>query len=228
MRMRRTARAVGVLFVLAIAMLEARAEFPLRTVRIVVPYMPGGMADLQARALAEELGRKWTRGVVVENRPGAGGTLGAAVVARATDGHTLYIAGPAHAITATLMPDLPYDPMASFEPVAGVGVSPFVLIVPGQSSVRSMSELVALAAKRPGGLTYATAGVGTAPNLIGTLLAQRSGIELRHVPYKGAPEAVNAAVAGDTDFAISDASAFPHVRTGRVTPYTGLTESISS
>ncbi len=216
MRRTRSARAVGVVLFLALAALVARAEYPQRTVRIIVPYMPGGMADLQARALAEELARRWKRGVVVENRPGASGTIGAAVAANATDGHTLYLAGPAHAITATLYPDLPYDPVRSFEPVAQVGTSPFVLVVSAESGVKSVAELVAKGDRGPDGLTYATAGHGTAPGLIGELIGQERKVFMRHIPFKSAPEAVNAILSGETDFAISDASVIPLVLAGRV------------
>lgn len=219
MRMRRTARAVGVLFVLAIAMLEARAEFPLRTVRIVVPYMPGGMADLQARALAEELGRKWTRGVVVENRPGAGGTISAQrVVQSRADGYTLLIGGANNMVLAPLLRrDLAYAPTRDLVPLGGIARVPYGIAVATHVDVADLRELVAHARARPGRLAFGSSGIGSSSHLAIAMLCARADLEMLHVPFRGSPVALNELVSGRIDVLAADlALLLPQARRGKL------------
>lgn len=164
----------------------ARASFPDRPVTMIVPYAPGGSADVMARVVAPEMARVLGQPVVVELRPGAGGHVGGAYVANAAraDGYTLVLGSVSKAIGPALQ-TLNYDPVGALTPLGGIGTVPMMLVVSPESPYRSMAELLAAARARPESLTYGSSGVGTGSHLAGELLGALSGTRLLHVPYRG-------------------------------------------
>jgi len=172
--------------------------YPSRPVRLVVPLSPGGFADVPARMLAPRLAAALGQPVVVENRPGAGGTIGAAEVARsAPDGHTLLFVATPFVIAAHLYRSLPYDTLRDFAPVALVGSGPYALVVNVQRlPVASVRELIAAARARPGQIDYASSGNGSAQHLVGALFCSMAGVTLNHVPYKGSGTALQDLLGG--------------------------------
>jgi tripartite-type tricarboxylate transporter receptor subunit TctC len=198
---------------------QGAAEFPSRPVRIVVGFPPGGSSDVSARLVAERMSEEWKQPVIIENKPGAGGTIAAAFVAAAApDGYTLLHLGPGtHAISSAMYPNLSYDAVKSFAGVGQIALSPFVVVVASASSVKSMKELIDLARAKPGQVSYASSGSGAGPHLVTEVVASATGVRFLHVPFKGAAPATAAAVAGQVDFAMVDsASAIPHVQSGRL------------
>ena len=208
-----------ILLVLASAQAQTPIDFPSRTVRIVVGFPPGGSSDVSARLVAERMSDEWKQPVVIDNKPGAGGTIAAAFVAAApADGYTLLHVGPGtHAITSVLYKDLSYDALKSFAGVGQIAISPFVVVVNASSSVKSMKELLELAKAKPGQVSYASSGSGAGPNVVTEIVALATSVQFLHVPFKGAAPATAAALAGQVDFAMVDsASAIPHVQGGRL------------
>lgn len=197
----------------------AQEAFPSRPVRMIVGFPPGGSSDVSARLVAERMAEEWKQPVIVENKVGAGGTIAAAAVAAAApDGYTLLHVGPGtHAITSVLYPNLPYDALKSFAGVGQIAVSPFVVVVPASSPVKSLKELIELARTRPGKVAYASSGSGAGPNIVTEIIALSTGVQFLHVPFKGAAPAAGAALAGQVDFAMSDsASVVSHVQGGKL------------
>ena len=193
------------------------ASWPDRPLRIVVPFPPGGAIDAMTRLLAPRLSDSLGQSVVVENRAGAGGTIGTGVAAQSTDGHTLLMVSIAHAVNPALYPRLPYDSAADFGAVAPVAVVPNLLVVPADRPWRTQADLVAAARRRPGELTYASAGSGTSIHLAGALFCAMAGIEMSHVPYRGSGPSVADLVAGRVDAMFdSVTSAAPHIASGRL------------
>ncbi len=191
-------------------------SWPDRPVRLLVPFPPGGAIDAMARLLAPRLADALGQPVVVENRAGAGGTVGTAA-AQSTDGHTLLMVSIAHAVNPALYPRLPYDSAGDFRAVAPVAVVPNLLAVPSDRPWRTQAELVAAARRRPGELTYASAGSGTSIHLAGALFCAMAGVEMSHVPYRGSGPAVADLVAGRVDAMFdSVTSAAPHIASGRL------------
>jgi len=203
-------RLVPSLLVAALAVLPAplaaQSEFPERTVRIVVPFPPGGTIDAVARALGQSLQEKWKQTVIVENRPGAGNTVGAASVAQATpDGHSLLFANTSVSVNPSLFVTLPYDTLRDLAPVTYLSPSPNVLLVQRSLGVNSLKDVLALArtrADKP--LTYASVGKGSAHHFCMELLASEAGVKLLHVPYRGVAPAVLAVTRGEVDLYCSD------------------------
>ena len=197
----------------------AAGGWPSRPVRMVVAYPAGGSTDIVGRLLADRLGRLWGQPVVVENRSGAAGTLGADAVAKAApDGHTLLLAAsPELAIARSTQRDLPYDPARDFAPIGLLAQSPFLLLASNALGASDLRELVALAKARPGGLNYASFGNGTSNHLVGELFKAAAGIDIAHVPYRGSGPMMTDLVAGNVQFAFETVAAgFPHARSGRV------------
>lgn len=190
--------------------------FPSRPLTIVVPFAPGGLADVTARLVAEKLRASLGVPTLVENRPGAGGIAGArAVAAAAPDGHTLLLANTNLAINPSLYRSLPYDTEAAFAPVILAIAVPNVIVVRADVPARSLAELIALARAAPGRLNYASAGAGTFPHLAMALLVQRAGIEMAHIPYSGAAPAMAAILGRQVEVLSSDPpGAIPQVATG--------------
>jgi tripartite-type tricarboxylate transporter receptor subunit TctC len=190
-------------------------DYPTKYVRIIVPYAPGGSAESQARTLAEELSRIWKQQVIVEDKPGAGTTMGAAFVANSSpDGYTLYLAGTSHTVSPSLYSGLRYDAVTSFAPVSRVATSPFILMVNPSLKVNSVSELLALARSQPDKLTYGTSGIGAGPHLSAEMFAADTKIKVRHVPFKGSAPAMTALLGSFVDFAFGDVSALPSIKSG--------------
>jgi tripartite-type tricarboxylate transporter receptor subunit TctC len=177
--------------------------YPSKPVRIVVPWTPGGVTDVLTRAAAAQMSESLGQQVVVENRPGAGGTVGVGAVAKAApDGYTLVMTDvPSHAISATLYPKLPYDVLNDFEPVAMLAGSPMVLATHPALNVKDLREFLHLARARPGKLSYASSGNGSITHLGMERLKRMAKIDLAHVPYKGTVPAVASVLAGDTALA---------------------------
>jgi tripartite-type tricarboxylate transporter receptor subunit TctC len=218
-RLRAACRAL-LLALLCGAPLAGHAQFPARDVTIVVPFTTGGSNDLFARTLAASLSRAWSRPVTVENRPGSGGSLGAAHVSRAApDGHTLLLTSSAFAINAVLQKSLPFDPVTGFRPVALIGSGPMMLVTHPGLGVRTPAELLARARSRPGGVTFASAGVGSATHMAIALLGNTAGAKFVHVPYKGGSQAVADLIAGHVDLYVGSVpQVMPHVRAGTLVP----------
>jgi tripartite-type tricarboxylate transporter receptor subunit TctC len=175
----------------------AQDTYPSKPVHLLVPFPPGGAVDIVARTLSDELGRRWGQPIVVENRPGAGGTIAEAVAAKAKpDGYTLILVASGHAITSYLYPDLPYNPLRDFTPLSLVGSSPNMMLVREDSPLKSIADVLAAARAKPGQLSYGYAGNGTSPHLAGELLKYMTKVEITPVPYKGGAPVLNDLLGG--------------------------------
>jgi tripartite-type tricarboxylate transporter receptor subunit TctC len=172
--------------------------WPARPVRVIVPLSPGGFADVPARMLAPKLSAAFGRQFVVENRPGAGGSIGANEVAKAApDGYTLLLTATPHVISAHLYRSLPYDSLKDFAPVSLIGSGPYALVInPQKLPVATVAELIATARSRPGEIDFASSGNGSAQHLVGALFNAMAGVQLNHVPYKGSGPAMQDLVGG--------------------------------
>lgn len=195
----------------------ARAAWPDRPVRMVVPFAAGGIVDVVARLVAEPLGRRIGQPVVVENLPGAGSTIGARTVARAApDGHTLLLNGAAHPVIPALYPDTGFDSVADFVPVALVGDQAFVVCVHPDVPAGDVPSLLAWLRARGGAATFGTTGVGAASHLAGELLKSLAGVDFTVVTYRGTPAAVTDFLAGRLDMMIDSQTLLaPYVRDGQ-------------
>jgi tripartite-type tricarboxylate transporter receptor subunit TctC len=192
--------------------------WPSKPIHVIVSSGAGGTADILARMIGEKLIPALGQPVVIENRPGAGGHLGAGLVARAQpDGYTLLMSGsPTHSVGPHLFKRLSYDPMRDVPPVAMVAVAPNLLVTRSSFPAKSLAELVALAREKPGQLTYSSAGNGTSGHLAAELLKHMARIDMRHVPYKSGPEAVTGVLSGDVDFIFFTVpSVLPQVEAGK-------------
>ena len=194
--------------------------FPARTVRIVVPFSPGGSADVTARILAEALSPVWGQPVIIENKPGAGTTVASTFVARAEpDGYTLYLAfNQSYAATATLYRNLSYDPVKDLAPVSMVADAPFALAVNTSLAAKDVAQFIELAKSTPGGLNFASTGVGAGPHLTTELFLRAAGIKAVHVPFRGTNEVVTQLLGGHVQFSFLDASALGQLRSGQIRP----------
>ena len=192
--------------------------YPSRTVRIIVPYSPGGGTDTLARLFAQKLGQQWNAPVIVENLPGANTNIGSAqAAAAAPDGYTLLVGTPANVFNPALYKDMPYDFKRDFEAVALLGDVPNVLVIHPSVPATTLAEFVAYAKKNPGKLNYASAGIGSPQHFSSELFKLAAGVNIVHVPYKGGGPATNDLIAGHVDMMISSAVlAIPHVQGGRV------------
>jgi tripartite-type tricarboxylate transporter receptor subunit TctC len=208
------------LAILALAAPAGWAQaYPAKPVRIVVPFPPGGTSDILARTTAPKLTAEWGQPVIVDNRPGAAGNIAAEHVARsAGDGYTLFITTVGiHAIHPTLYRKLPFDALRDFTPVTNLVMLPTVLTVHPSIPVRSVKELIALAKKRPGDLHYSSAGSGSQPHLTAEMFKTMAGVNLLHVPYKGAAQQLTDLVAGHVALTFATApSAVPFIKSGQM------------
>jgi len=189
-----------------VATWSSAQAYPARPVRIISPFPPGGSADSVARALAERLGQRMGQAFIIENRPGAGGGIGADVVAKAApDGYTIVIgAAGAMAINKSLYKSLPYDPVRDFTPITLIGYSPVLLVAHPKGTANTVGELIAAAKASPGTLTFASNGNGTAHHLTAELFMQAAGIEMTHVPYNGSAPAIGDVIAGRVPYGFLD------------------------
>jgi tripartite-type tricarboxylate transporter receptor subunit TctC len=194
-------------------------EWPNRPIRWVVPFPPGGGVDAVARALGEKAGKALGQPFIVENRPGAGGNIGAAVVAKSPgDGYTLMITSIGMAANKYLYPQLPYDPVKDFEPLSLLVVVPNVLVTNAtQPNVKSVTDVIAAAKASPGKLTYASAGAGSSIHLAGAMFASMAQVDMMHVPYKGSGPAMTDLLGGSVNYMFdSITSAKPHIDSGKL------------
>lgn len=194
-------------------------DFPVKPIRLVVPFGAGTTTDIVARVMAEGMGRVLGQAVVIENRAGAGGGIGSDLVAKApADGYTLLMGTVGtHAINATLYKKLAYDPQRDFAPVAFTGYTPTLLVVPGSSSLKSLRDLAEQARRTDGRVSFASAGNGTSGHLAGELLKSRLGGEMTHVPYKDGALALSDVMSGQVQFMFyHPAAALPHIKSGKL------------
>jgi tripartite-type tricarboxylate transporter receptor subunit TctC len=204
--------------VLAVQAVHAQA-YPSRPIRLVVPFPPGGSADILGRALGQKLGEGLGQSVVVENRPGAGTAIAAELVAKAApDGYTLMLGTvSSHAINPALNPKLPFDPLRDFTPIAPVAAIPFALLVHPSVPARTLPEFVGYARSKPGKLDYSSAGSGTSNHLAGELFEAMTGTHMVHIPYRGSAPALQDLIAGRVSVMFDLVlTAAPHVRSGAV------------
>ena len=196
----------------------AQSAFPARPVRIVVPYPPGGATDVMARVIAQKLNEAWQQPVVVENKPGASGSVGSEIVARsAADGYTLLHQGTQHAINLSLYKKLPYDTVRDFAAVAYVASAPFLLVVHPSVPATSVRELIAHIKSRPGGLNYGSSGVGGGAHLAGEIFKTAAGVSLTHIPYKGGAPALADLLGGQLPIVFDPIpTSIHHVRNGKL------------
>ena len=198
---------------------SAQAQgFPTKAVRIVVPTTPGGGLDLIARLIALDLNKSWAHGVVVDNRAGAGGTIGVDLVAKANpDGHTIAFVATSFTTNASVYTRLPYDSLRDFAPVTLVAFMAWVLVVNPSLPVHSVKDLIALAKAKPGQINYASTGNGSAPHLAAELLKSMTGTNMVHIPYKGTVPAVTDVISGQAGLVVTGlAATMPHVTTGKL------------
>jgi tripartite-type tricarboxylate transporter receptor subunit TctC len=211
-----------VIRVLALALsvlpLIAFGQYPAKPIRMIVTYPPGGGADAMARLVAPRMSEGLGQPVVVENRPGASGTIGAEIVARApADGYTLLFDASAHGVNPSLYPKLPYDPRSAFAAVSLVVLFPNVLVVNPAFQAKSVEEFVALVRAQPGKVAYASSGSGSAQHLAAVLFCQGARLDMIHVPYKGGGPALTDVIGGQVPVYFANmASGLPHVKAGRL------------
>jgi tripartite-type tricarboxylate transporter receptor subunit TctC len=196
----------------------ARAQaWPSRFVRLMVPLAPGGPTDFVARLVADPLSRIWGQQVVVENRPGAGGNLATETVARSDpDGYTILFATSSLAVSGSLYRSLGYNPIADFAPIAQLTVFPYFMFVPNSLPAKSVREFIALAKSNAGKLTLASPGTGSAPHLTGELFKRMAGVEMTHVPYRGAALVLNDLIPGRVDLYFSSGALLENARAGQI------------
>jgi len=191
--------------------------FPARPIKLVVPYPPGGVTDILGRTLAQALGDPLGQPITVDNRPGAGGALGADAVARsAADGYTLLLGASSTHVLNPLLYKLAYDPVKDFAPVGLIAATPLVLVVGAQVPATSVAELLAWLKARPGQANYGSYGNASASHLAGELFKALAGVDMVHVPYKGSAPAQADIMAGVISLMFSDMSAMQHAKTGRL------------
>jgi tripartite-type tricarboxylate transporter receptor subunit TctC len=184
----------------------AQTDYPTHPVRLIVPFAPGGSTDSQARIVAEYLGRELGQQVIVVNVGGAGGTLGLNQAAKAApDGYTFVTATPSLTINPYIQKDIGYDPIRDFEPIALLATSPIVLVVPKDSKIKTVQDLIDMAKAKPGELKYGSAGIGSATHLSTALFAAMANVDLVHVPYRGAGPAILDLLAGRMDMQFENA-----------------------
>jgi tripartite-type tricarboxylate transporter receptor subunit TctC len=192
--------------------------FPNRPIKIIVPFGPGGFTDVAARILQKELAPAIGQAVIIENRPGAGSTIGTDAVAKAApDGYTLVMISTAHVISPHLYKQMPYDPLKDFTPVMKLAEGPYVLVVHPSLGAKSVSELISLAKAQPGSIDYASSGNGSAQHLVGALFTTMAGVNLNHVPYKGSNQAMNDVIGGQVKVSfVGVPNALPNLNSGKL------------
>lgn len=200
-------------------MAQAGAAFPSKPVKIIVPYTPGGTNDVLARLVAQKLQESWTQPVVVENKPGAAGNLGAAEVAKAPpDGHMLLLTNiNITSMNPALSDRMPFNPAKDFAPVTLLGTSALVLVVNPKVPAQNVRELMALLKQRPGGMSYASSGNGSPQHMSAEMFKAMTGTSIVHIPYRGAAPAISDVVGGQVEMTVGVVNQLlPHIRAGRV------------
>jgi tripartite-type tricarboxylate transporter receptor subunit TctC len=211
---------LAAVFVCANGSLQA-ADYPVRPVRFVVPFPPGGNADILARAVAGVLVDSWKQQLIIDNRAGAGGGIGTEIVAKAPpDGYTILLGTIGSiSINPSIYKNLPYDPMRDLAPISLISFNPLMVLTHPSVPARNIKDLVALSKKNTKALTYGSGGNGTSTNLAVELFKSMSGASITHIPYRGAPLAATALISGEIALMFDNlAPSLPHVRSGRVRP----------
>lgn len=214
-----TALAAAVLVALPVASPAFAQAYPAKAVRIIVPFPPGGGTDIVARVVAEKLAQRLGQPFLIENRAGAGGTVGSEALAKATaDGYTLGMAtSSTHGVAPSVYPKLGYDPVRDFTAVTLIATTPFVLAVNPSLPVKSVSDLIALAKRNPGKLNYGSAGNGSGNHLATELFNMMANVKMTHIPYKGTGPALVDLIAGQLDLIINDMSSLlSHINAGKL------------
>ncbi len=202
-----------------VATVATGQAYPTKPVRMIVPWPPGGSGDLITRQVSQKLEQMWKQAVVIDNRPGAAGNIGAEFAARsAPDGYTLmYGAMSTHAMNQWLYQGMTFDPVTAFEPICNMLVATTVLVAPANTKFSNIRELIAAAKERPGKLNYASVGAGSFSHLAAELLRQGTKVDIVHIPYKGGGPAMTDLLAGRVDFLFTAApAAMPHIRSGKL------------
>ena len=192
--------------------------YPNRPIKIIVPFAPGGFTDVVARIIQQQLSQSIGQPVIIENRPGAGSTIGTDFVAKAKpDGYTLVMVSTTHVISPHLYKTLPYDPLKDFTPVMKLVEGPYVMVIHPSLPAKSVGELVALAKAEPGKIDYASSGNGSAQHLVGALFSQMSGAQITHVPYKGSNQAMQDVLGGQVKLSfVGMPNALPNLASGKL------------
>jgi tripartite-type tricarboxylate transporter receptor subunit TctC len=203
---------------LAVSQLTMAQAYPVKPIRLVVGLAPGGATDIMARTLAPALSEELGQPVVVDNRPGAAGSIGAATVAKAApDGYTLFLASSSFTSNAVLQQNGSFDPLQDFEPITNIALAPFLLVVRNSLPVGSVQELIAYARSNPGKLNYASSGIGSTAHLTGELLKRTAGIEMTHIVYRGAGPALADVLGGQVDLMFASiVSSLHHAKSGKL------------
>lgn len=193
-------------------------EYPTHPIKVVVPFSPGGAVDGPMRVVAQELSKRLGQQVVVENKPGAGATIGSDSVAKAApDGYTLLLASQTNAISATLYKTLPYDPIEDFSPISLIGREPGVVVVNPSVPVKTLPDFIAYVKEHPGKIDYASSGNGSGQHLFAALLASRTGMQMNHVPYRGSGQATTDLLGGQVQMSIpGTAGMVGHIKNGKL------------
>ncbi len=211
--------ALGACLAVAAASANAQQNYPAKTIRMVVPLAPGGPSDIIARSMGQKMTESMKQSVVVDNRTGAGGTIGIDIAAKSpADGYTLLLVAVAtYTINANLYKKLPYDPRKDLVPVSILAAAPYVLTVHPSLPVKTLKDLIALSKARPNDLNYASGGTGTGPQMAFELLMLQTGMRITHIPYKGTGPALNDMIAGHVQVALFNMiAAMPVVQSGRL------------
>lgn len=206
------------LFVAAPAYAQGVGDYPRKPIRIIIGFTPGGGPDITARYVAQKLTESFRQQVIVDNRPGAGGTLGAQMVANANpDGYTLLSVSSAHAVAAVIYPKLPYDTLRDLSGITQTAVSKYVLVAAPALNVKTLKDLIAVAKAKPGQLNFSSAGVGSGTHFAAEQFKAAAGINIVHVPFKGIPEALTETISGRVQlFMAPIANSITMVKEGRV------------
>jgi tripartite-type tricarboxylate transporter receptor subunit TctC len=203
---------------MALAAAANAQSYPDKPIKIIVPFGPGGFTDVAARILQKELAPAIGQAVIIENRPGAGSTIGTDAVAKAApDGYTLAMVSTAHVISPHIYKQMPYDAIKDFTPVMRLAEGPYVLTVHPSLPVKSVSDLIALAKAKPGAIDFASSGNGSSQHLVGALFCSMAGVQLNHVPYKGSNQAMNDVLGGQVKVTFAGVpNVLPNVQNGKL------------
>jgi len=219
MKKRSTVLAAAAIALSGLVAADALAQpFPNRPIKIIVPFGPGGFTDVAARILQKELAPAIGQPIVIENKPGAGSTIGTSEVSKAQpDGYTLVMISTAHVISPHLYKSIPYDPIRDFTPVMKLAEGPYVLVIHPSLPVKSVGQLIALAKAQPNTIDYASSGNGSAQHLVGALFVTMAGAPLSHVPYKGSSQAMNDVLGGQVKVSfVGVPNALPNLMSGKL------------
>lgn len=216
--MKRLLLTVATLLASAVTLAQSAADYPNKVIKIIVPFTAGSATDIMARIVGEKIGTSLGQPVVIENRAGAGGTLGATQVAKSDpDGYTLLVVSAGHVVNPVLYPGLAYDTLGDFSGVIPLAALPNMLVVSAGSPIKTVQDLIATAKAKPGFLNYASAGVGSATHVNAEKFRSATGIQVTHIPFKGTPETIVETTAGRVDFMFTPVlSSIPSIRENRM------------